>query len=53
MREEDTTMAGEKKLPPWLTPKGEKGKPAPFKPCAGCKNPAACKKAGKCLKKGK
>ena len=28
-------------------------KPAPFKACASCKNPAQCKAMGKCLAKGK
>lgn len=36
--------------PPFMAPKG---KPMPFKPCAGCKAPAKCKAAGKCLAKGR
>lgn len=28
-------------------------KPAPFKPCKGCPNPAKCKAMGRCMMKGK
>lgn len=37
--------------PPFMVPKGKK--PAPFKPCAACKNPKGCAAAGKCMAKGK
>lgn len=36
------------KKSPMMLPKG---KPAPFKACAMCKNPKACAAAGKCMAK--
>jgi hypothetical protein len=38
-------MPGKPMMPP------KKGKPMPFKPCAGCKNPKGCAMAGKCMAK--